>query len=275
MRIRLAVLALSAALAGAAQAGPSVTFHLMQIEQAIGGVNGDTGAQAVQLRMRFGNQSVLSEARLVAWDAQGLNPVVLIDFATDVPNGAIGARVLVATAGFAAHTSPEAKPDYVMDPIPESYLAAGRLTFENDAGNDIVWSLAWGGAAYTGPHNGSIFNDDNGNYGPAWDGPLPSTGIQALQFQGAASAQSKSNSTDYKLTDGAAVFTNNANESFTVVAPACYPDCDGDEILSIDDFVCFQTFFAFGDPYADCDGDTILSIDDFVCFQTFFAFGCD
>ncbi len=29
------------------------TFHLMQIEQVIGGVNGDTTAQAIQLRMRF------------------------------------------------------------------------------------------------------------------------------------------------------------------------------------------------------------------------------
>ncbi len=54
----------------------------------------------------------------------------------------------------------------------------------------------------------------------------------------------------------------------------CYPDCDGDGALSIDDFICFQTFFALGDPYADCDDDGALSIDDFICFQTFFAIGC-
>jgi hypothetical protein len=217
----------------------------------------------------------VSEGRLVAWDAQGLNPVVLVDMETDVPNGALGDRVLIATPAFAAHTSPEAKPDFIMtNPIPASYFAAGRLTFENDAGNDIVWSLAWGGAAYTGPHNGSIFNDDNGNYGPAWDGPLPTLGLQALQFQGSASAQSKTNAADYKLTAGPAVFTNNAKESFTLVKP-CYPDCDSDAVLSIDDFVCFQSFFAFGDDYADCDQDAVLSIDDFVCFQSFFALGCD
>jgi hypothetical protein len=57
-------------------------------------------------------------------------------------------------------------------------------------------------------------------------------------------------------------------------AAACYPDCDGDGVLTIDDFICFQTFFALGDPYADCDGDGVLSIDDFICFQTFFAIGC-
>jgi hypothetical protein len=56
--------------------------------------------------------------------------------------------------------------------------------------------------------------------------------------------------------------------------PKCYADCDGDGSLSIDDFICFQTFFALQDPYADCDGDGSLSIDDFICFQTFFAIGC-
>ncbi len=54
----------------------------------------------------------------------------------------------------------------------------------------------------------------------------------------------------------------------------CYPDCDCNGTLSIDDFICFQTFFAIGDPYADCDGDTAPTIDDFICFQTFFAIGC-
>jgi DNA-binding beta-propeller fold protein YncE len=28
--------------------------------------------------------------------------------------------------------------------------------------------------------------------------------------------------------------------------PGCYADCDGDGVLSIDDFICFQTFFAIG-----------------------------
>ncbi len=59
-----------------------------------------------------------------------------------------------------------------------------------------------------------------------------------------------------------------------IVGNACYPDCDADGVLTIDDFICFQTFFALGDPYADCDGDSNLTIDDFICFQTFFAIGC-
>ena len=58
------------------------------------------------------------------------------------------------------------------------------------------------------------------------------------------------------------------------VESECYPDCDEDGVLSIDDFICFQTLFAFEDKYADCDEDGSLTIDDFICFQTLFAVGC-
>jgi hypothetical protein len=61
---------------------------------------------------------------------------------------------------------------------------------------------------------------------------------------------------------------------FVGFAPACYPDCDADGFLTIDDFICFQTYFAVSDPYADCDADGVLTIDDFICFQTYFAIGC-
>ncbi len=57
-------------------------------------------------------------------------------------------------------------------------------------------------------------------------------------------------------------------------SPLCYPDCDASGTLNIDDFICFQTLFAIGDPLADCDGGGSLNIDDFICFQTFFALGC-
>ena len=54
----------------------------------------------------------------------------------------------------------------------------------------------------------------------------------------------------------------------------CKPDCDLDGSLSIDDFVCFQTYFALSSPAADCEADGDLDIDDFICFQTLFAVGC-
>ncbi len=55
---------------------------------------------------------------------------------------------------------------------------------------------------------------------------------------------------------------------------SCYADCDGSGNLNIDDFICFQTNYALGDPAADCDGSGSLNIDDFICFQTFYALGC-
>jgi hypothetical protein len=54
----------------------------------------------------------------------------------------------------------------------------------------------------------------------------------------------------------------------------CYPDCNGDGVLGLADFGCFQTKFALGDPYADCNGDGVLGLADFGCFQTKFALGC-
>ncbi len=62
---------------------------------------------------------------------------------------------------------------------------------------------------------------------------------------------------------------------FTVSASCgCYPDCNGDGLLNIADFGCFQTKFATGNMYADCNGDSLLNIADFGCFQTKFALGC-
>jgi hypothetical protein len=64
------------------------------------------------------------------------------------------------------------------------------------------------------------------------------------------------------------------------VRPVCYPNCDGSlttPILSVNDFICFQTRYAAGDPYANCDGSTaapILSVIDFICFQAQYVSGC-
>ncbi len=58
------------------------------------------------------------------------------------------------------------------------------------------------------------------------------------------------------------------------LTPICYPDCDQSGSLDIDDFICFQTLYAIGDPTADCDQSGELNIDDFICFQTLYAIGC-
>ncbi len=199
-------------------------FHLMEIEQVIGGVGGDATAQAVQLKMRFANQQFVNgNAQLVARDASGANPVVLSSF--PLPNPASGAcrEILLATAGFTSRTTPATVADFTMSAIPAAYLPAGTLTFEGVIGPTVYWRTSWGGASYTGP--GTVVslvgggNDDDGNANPPFAGPLPSTGVQALRFTPACAATSTSTAAQYALTVGAATFTNNALASFTVNAP--------------------------------------------------------
>lgn len=214
--IRLSLVGLAVLLSAA----PALaSFHFMKIEQAMGGVGGDTAQQVVQLRMRMGGQNFLGgQARLVARDAAGLNPVVLISFATNVANGAQGARVLIVSSAFAAD-HPSITADFTMtNVIPSAYLAAGRLTFEDTLGT-IYWSLAWGGAGYTGSNLGTT-NDDDGNFGPPFAGALPSATTQSLFFSASdptGSAMSTTNAADYSVTSGRAVLTNNAGASFPLL----------------------------------------------------------
>ena len=203
----------------ALQSTAHATFHEMQIEQAIVSVNGDTTAQAIQLRMRVAGQNFVSGGKLVVFDAAGLNPITVVDPTTNVANGAVGDHVLIASATFPSHTTPMAVPDFTMaNLIPASYFAAGSLCWESNAGT-VMWRLSWGGAAYTGLCTGSTINDVDGNFCPAFGGAIPSTCASALQFQGTATDLSTNNAADYLLIGSPIVFFNNARASFTVIPP--------------------------------------------------------
>ncbi len=249
------------------------TFDLMQIEQVIGGVNGDVSAQAIQLRARSPFQCFLGPARLWVHDAAGANPILLFDFSVcpPFPNQCVagcdfGDRVLLTSANFSDFLDTPIAADFVLtNLIPESYLAAGSLTFEDGAGI-IYWRLSWGGDAYKGPNDGSCINDDsrcpNGDFGPPWPEALPSGGVEALRFQGPAEALSTTNADDYALTAGAAVFTNNAGASATITPP-CPWDCaampDGD--VGTNDFLQLPADWGAPGP-CDFDGDGAVDIDD-------------
>jgi len=195
------------------------TFHLMQIEQVIGSINGDTTAQAIQLRMRAAGQNFVSGGKLVVFDAAGLNPITVLNVASNVANGAVGAHVLIASVNFPSHTMPVAVPDFTMaNLIPVSYFAAGSLAWESDSGT-VFWRLSWGGAAYNGPNSGSTDNDADGNFGPPFGGAIPAICASALQFQGNATDFSTNNAADYLLIGSPIVFFNNAGASFTVIPP--------------------------------------------------------
>ncbi len=70
------------------------------------------------------------------------------------------------------------------------------------------------------------------------------------------------------------IYFDVSNTNFTIQPAPCYPDCNGDGLVNLADFGCFQTSFAIGFAYADCNNDTILNLADFGCFQTKFALGC-
>ena len=206
------------------------TFHFMQVEQIIAGVDGSTATQAIQLRMRAASQNLVSQATIRAWDATGQNPVVLLDLTSNVAASAAGSHVLIATANFSAATNPAVTPDFVMtNAIPDSYIPAGSLTFEDDFGT-VYWRVSWGGAGYTGATTGSMTNDTDGNFGPPFDGPLPTGSGQALRFQGASNALSTNNAANYAVTAGAAVFTNNAGNAGTINSLIGVPGADAPQI---------------------------------------------
>ncbi|MCH7591401.1 MAG: hypothetical protein IH989_01285 [Planctomycetes bacterium] len=244
------------------------SFHDVAIEQVIGGVDGDTSSQAIQLRIRFPTDNQFQYARLRAWDAAGQNPITIIDFNSATPNGALGDRVLIASENFHAHLDSPLASDFTMtNLIPASYLAAGRLTYENGDGT-IYWSLSYGGSAYTGPTIGSMINDDDGDFGPPFDGPLPTSDTRGLLFQGSATDESTTNFDDYALTPGPAVFTNNAGQSAAVVpCPVAIDPIAGTDLK---DFALLQN--CLSEPpgviatcceAADINDDLTVDLDDY------------
>ena len=254
IRKHVLILAACGFIAGAAT--PAVaTFDLMQIEQVIGGVDGNTSAQAIQLRMRSAGQCFVSQGKLMVYDAAGENPVLLIDFQSNVPGCRLGDRVLITSAGIGCYFfgGKDIVADFTFSNlIPEGYLDAGTLTLENNAGTIVYWRLSWGGKSYTGPTDGSTLNDDDGDFGPPYDGPLPSDGVQALLFQGPADAQSTTNQDDYDLTADNSVWMNNAGDSETVIILSCPADFDG--CGSVGAFDLLQLLVAWG-PCPGCEED--------------------
>jgi len=58
----------------------------------------------------------------------------------------------------------------------------------------------------------------------------------------------------------------------------CYAECEGNYVLDIFDFLCFQNSFVNGEPYAcNCNTSTgrgVCDLFDFLCFQNAFVAGC-
>jgi len=205
-------------------------FHLMEIEQIIGGVGGDPNAQAVQLKMRFDLQNVLAanSVVLVARDATGNNPVTLFSFTgTTDPLAGPCREILLVSPAMVGKTNPAVTGAYIMTgKIPPTYLPAGTLSFEGLG--SVYWRVSWGGAAYTGTLGVLAgINDSDGVTNPPFAGPLPSTSGKALAFVPACATNSTSSAADYAVTASNAVLKNNAAATFTVVPGLPVPGLPG------------------------------------------------
>jgi len=249
---------------GAAAEQGLAAFHLMHIEQVIGGVNGDKTAQAVQLRMRSAGQNVLASTRIRAYDATGANPVTIYDFAAGnftVASGT-GRRILLVTPNFPMHTMPAAVDDVslMVNVIPASYLAAGCITFETDGGGTPLCRLAWGGANYTGPTTVTFDNDSDGDVAPPFPGPLPSNGARGILLQIAAGANTTNNAADNALSAGAAVFRNNLAVPgvFNVVPCSTNGDCTADGVTCTND-ACVSQECTYTANDANCSDNTFCN----------------
>jgi hypothetical protein len=263
-------------------------FHVMQVEEVIGGVNGNAAAQAIQLRMRSSGQNLVSNARLWAADAAGANRVLLLDIASNVSNSASGAHILFATSAFTSQMinngTPTFTPDFTLaSAIPKSYLNAGRLTFEDDGGSvatpgTVYWSLSWGGSSYTGSNTGNTTNDADGNFGPAFGSALPTSIRQGVLFTGAATAASTSNVANYAFTTNPATVTKNSGTSFTVVAaPFLSGDYKRDGVVDANDYTAWRQTFgsAVSGAFSGADGNGNGTIDaaDYVVWRKQFVSG--
>ncbi|MEX2217262.1 MAG: GC-type dockerin domain-anchored protein, partial [Phycisphaerales bacterium] len=111
--------------------------------------------------------------------------------------------------------------------------------------------------------------------------PLPGQTFTVLTASGGRSGTFGSVSQPAGMPAGLALQASyTANAVVVSVVGGCYPNCDGSTtapILNVQDFGCFLSRYAAGDPYANCDGSTqppVLNVQDFGCFLTRYAAGC-
>jgi hypothetical protein len=126
------------------------------------------------------------------------------------------------------------------------------------------------GFSRAGMFGDDLFNGPNNAVFGAWDmttsiGPIQGTG-GVLQWN---VGDIVTDAGVLNMLDGGAFAI------FTAEVGGCLADCNGDGVLNILDFVCFQGLFQTQAPEADCNDDGAYNILDFVCFQGEFQQGCN
>lgn len=207
-----------AVLAGllAAAVPASASYHHVEIEKIVGGVQGDATAQVIQLRIKEAGTNV-EGLQIVACDAAGNNPVTIFTIPANVANNAFGSRILLCTAAMLGKLSPPIVPEFVFTTvIPQAYLAAGTLYIDHP-GDAIgpLWRLSWGGANYSGPGTVEPINDNDGNANPAYGAGIPINASKMVRFRYTADIPGDTNNADY-VSDSNGSVHNNAGQPATI-----------------------------------------------------------
>lgn len=123
------------------------SFHLIEVSRVMAGYNGNASIQAVELRMLAAGQNLVSGGAIKSYDAGG-NPIATLGtFAANVPNSALGSRILCATSAF--QTTFGITADLTITAgVP---VGTGQVSFENLG--CFVNGIAYG--AVGAPRNGS------------------------------------------------------------------------------------------------------------------------
>jgi hypothetical protein len=125
----------------------------------------------------------------------------------------------------------------------------------------------------------SLSSSGGGHNGPTFADVLtywtPATGTETLRWSGTSTANLRAGELLYSTLAGTLGGAVAANwDVAELCSSPCYPDCDGNEVLDVFDFLCFQDAFVAGVQYADCDGNSVFDVFDFLCFQDAFVTGC-
>ena len=131
------------------------------------------------------------------------------------------------------------------------------------AGGGMLWDVDTTLGTATLIHDGEFFNQCGMTY-------LPSQDVHWL-MDWSGNVFTFDPNDDFKRTT---VLENVEPHAGLAYVDACDADCDGNDVLNVLDFVCFQQLFQNEAPAADCNGDGALNVLDFVCFQLTFQGGC-
>jgi hypothetical protein len=138
---------------------------------------------------------------------------------------------------------------------PESAALYAGGDFLNAGGMTVNHVARWDGAAWSGLEGGT--SGDVFALG-TWTAP---DGRPTLIVAGGFSS-------------AGSVFASNIAAWTGCDVEACLADCNGDGVVNIFDFLCFQGLVTTGNPAADCNGDGSVNIFDFLCFQGAVTQGC-